>query len=287
MDRLKRIAAIHDLSGVGKCSLTVALPVISAAGVECACVPTAILSTHTGEFTDFVFRDLSDMLLDVAKHWKSCGIEFDGIYSGYLASPAQAEIVARIIDLLSDGEPKIIIDPVMADNGVFYSHLDGGMTDAFRTLARKADLLTPNITEAALLAGLPYLPPPHGESYISDLFGGLFALGAKSVAVTGICPSDGAVANAVCRPGKTPLYEVRPLRDGLFYGTGDIFASAMAAALVRGIDEGGALKIATRLVDAAVRNTVRRGTPRRLGVDFESVLGDFAEMIDQLAARNS
>ena len=150
---LKRIAAIHDLSGLGKCSLTVALPVISATGVECACIPTAVLSTHTGEFTGWTFRDLSDDMLPIARHWQREGVRIDGIYSGYLASPEQAELLSQTIDCIAAPDTLVIVDPVMADNGIYYSQIDERMCAAFRRLLSRADVITPNITEAALLAG--------------------------------------------------------------------------------------------------------------------------------------
>ena len=121
---LKRILAVHDLSGVGKCSLTVALPVISAAGVECACMPTAVLSTHSGDFYGFTKHDLSGELLPMAEHWKREGVRFDGIYTGYLASPAQAAVVEQIIDQLAGPDTLIVVDPVMADNGKLYAGFD-------------------------------------------------------------------------------------------------------------------------------------------------------------------
>ena len=120
---LKRIAAIHDLSGLGKCSLTVALPVISATGVECACIPTAVLSTHTGEFTGWTFRDLSDDMLPIAHHWQCIGARIDGVYSGYLASPEQAQLLAQTLDCIAAPDTLVVIDPVMADNGSYYSKI--------------------------------------------------------------------------------------------------------------------------------------------------------------------
>ena len=137
LPRLKRIAAVHDLSGLGKCSLTVALPVISAAGVECACIPTALLSTHTGEFTGWTLRDLTDEMLPIARHWKRTGAQFDGVYTGYLANPAQAQTLEQVIDLISNPETTLIVDPVMADNGSYYSNMGEEMCAAFRHLIRR------------------------------------------------------------------------------------------------------------------------------------------------------
>ncbi|MCL2342271.1 MAG: bifunctional hydroxymethylpyrimidine kinase/phosphomethylpyrimidine kinase, partial [Firmicutes bacterium] len=226
MNRQKHIAAIHDLSGAGRCSLTVALPVISAAGVTCSCIPTALLSTHTGEFADYVVRDLSEFMLPIARHWRASGLVFDGIYSGYLASPGQAMLLAEVIGALADKNTLILVDPVMADNGRYYANLDARMCAAFRALTAYADLITPNVTEAALLTGLPYQCAPQGEAYIRALFDGLFALGAKTVALTGVSLEAGMLGNAIARKGEAPIFALREARDGVFYGTGGLFASA-------------------------------------------------------------
>ena len=282
MNPQKHIAAVHDLSGAGRCSLTVALPVISAAGVTCSCIPTALLSTHTGEFTGYVAHDLSDFMLPIARHWRASGMTFDGVYSGYLASHEQASLLAAIIGTLADKNTLIIIDPVMADNGRYYANLDARMCAAFRALAGAADLITPNVTEAALLTGLPYQAAPQGEEYIRALFDGLFALGAGAVALTGVSLEAGKLGNAIAESGKEPVFELREAREGIFYGTGDLFASALSALLVLGAPLNSALRAATDLVDAAVRNTVRRGTPRRFGVDFENALPEFARAVESI-----
>ena len=231
---LKRIAAIHDLSGLGKCSLTVALPVISATGVECACIPTAVLSTHTGEFTGWTFRDLSDDMLPIARHWQREGVRIDGIYSGYLASPEQAELLAQTIDCIAAPDTLVIVDPVMADNGIYYSQIDDRMCAAFRRLLSRADVITPNITEAALLAGLPYEPGTHSDAYLAQLFRALGALGAGVVTVTGVRPQPDVIGNVACDCRTGEMYaSMRPAHPGLFYGTGDVFASALSGLLVR------------------------------------------------------
>ena len=186
---LKRIAAIHDLSGLGKCSLTVALPIVSASGVECACIPTALLSTHTGEFTGWTLHDLSGEMLPIAEHWRSVGARFDGIYSGYLASPEQEFLLERIIDLIADGDTMVIVDPAMADNGEYYINFDFRMCEAFRRLCTRAHIITPNVTEAAFLSGLPYKTAPHDMAYIDSLFDGLAPLGPEIIAITGVRPS--------------------------------------------------------------------------------------------------
>jgi len=283
MENLKRIAAIHDLSGFGKCSLTVALPVISASGVECSCMPTALLSTHTGGFTGFTFRDLSGEMLPIARHWKNEGIGFDGIYSGYLASASQEKTLEEIIDILAGEKTRIIVDPVMADNGKYYSQLGDEMCGAFRSLCGRAHIITPNITEAALLTGLPYSEGPHSEEYLRELFSGLSALCRGVIAITGVRPDHKNVG--VCAlntlTGEKCLC-VRPARAGVFYGTGDIFASAFASLILRGAGLGEAAETAISLVGDSIDRTAARSTPRRNGVDFEGALPAYIERVAAL-----
>ena len=279
----KRIAAVHDLSGMGKCSLTVALPVISAAGVECACIPTALLSTHTGEFTGFTIRDLSDEMLPIATHWQSTGAQFDGIYSGYLASPAQEQLLEGVIQRLANPETWIIVDPVMGDNGRYYHNLGEDMCAAFRRLCGRADVITPNITEAALLTGLPYLAPPHDPAYIQQLLTGLAALGPRAVVITGVQLTPEEVGTMALDRDSGQTYTVlRPVRPGMFYGTGDIFASSLAALLVRGAGLEQALETASTLVADSIERCWLRDTPRRFGVDFEGALPAFVERMQAI-----
>ena len=283
LEPLKRIVAVHDLSGVGKCSLTVALPIISASGVECACLPTALLSTHTGEFEGFTFKDLSDELLPISKHWHAEGISFNGIYSGYLATPAQELLLEKIIDEISDESTLVICDPVMADNGSYYSGFDDTMAEAFRRLITKADIITPNITEAAFLTGMPYSGSVHNKEYIAQLIAALAAMGPQIVALTGVHLSETEVGTAVYdnESGET-YYCMRPARNGVFYGTGDIFASAFASLAVRGADIKIACEAATALVSDSIERTVERGTPRRMGVDFEGALMNYIRCIEKI-----
>jgi len=283
MEELMRIAAIHDISGVGKCSLTVALPVISASGVECACLPTALLSTHTGDFEGFTFKDLSDEMLPIARHWKKEGIVFDGIYSGYLASAKQAEMLEEIIAILANDKTKIIVDPVMADNGRYYSNLGHDMCLAFRRLCGRADIITPNITEAALLTDLPYKEGPHDKEYIESLVKELSKLCSGIIAITGVCPEKDSVGVYAVdtRTGERSL-SVSPAKEGVFCGTGDIFASAFATLTLRGASLRDAVETATSLVEESIGRTVLRGTPRRNGVDFEGALPGYIKRVSEL-----
>lgn len=283
MDKLKRIAAIHDISGLGKCSLTVALPVISASGVECACIPTALLSTHTGEFTGFTFRDLSDELLPIAEHWKREGVELDGIYSGYLASAQQEKTLEQMIDLLATENTKIIVDPVMADNGEYYSTHGEDMCLAFRRLCSRADIITPNVTEAALLTDIEYCAGVHDCEYINRLIEGLRQYCKGIIAITGVKPTENSVGVAAIDVATGEMcIATRPVLPGVFYGTGDIFASAFSALLVRGAALRDASETALSLVAESIDRTVKRGNPRRMGVDFEGALFSYVNQVSSL-----
>ena len=283
LPKLKRIAAVHDISGFGKCSLTVALPVVSATGVECACMPTALFSTHTGEFTGWTFRDLTDQMLPMARHWHSIGVPFDGIYSGYLASPAQVGLLGLVIDELAGPETLIVCDPAMADNGRYYAGLGDELRDALRALFARAHVVTPNITEAALLTGEEYRPAPHDAEYIDKLFRGLEGLGPRVAAITGVHPSANEIGTVVrdFTTGES-FSAMAPALAGVFYGTGDIFASAFAALLVRGAGAGQALEAASALVRGSIERSFLRDTPRPWGVDFEGVLPDYIRRVEAI-----
>ena len=169
MERQKRVLAVHDISGVGRCSLTVALPIISAAGVECSVLPTAVLSTHTGGFTGYTCRDLTDDLLPMARHWSSLGERFDAIYMGYLGSFAQMDMMREVFSILAEKDTLIAVDPVMGDNGKLYAAFDMTFPPAMRELCTHADLIKPNMTEAALLLGEEYRPGPYTREYVEGL----------------------------------------------------------------------------------------------------------------------
>ena len=280
---LKRIAAVHDLSGFGKCSLTVALPIVSASGVECACIPTALLSTHTGGFTDWTFCDLSQQIVPIAKHWNKVGVKFDGVYSGYLASPEQGALLEQAIDLIRNDNTLVIVDPAMADNGRYYTNLDGRMAACFRSLIAKADVITPNITEARFLTGERYCAGTQEPDFVEKLLDGLTRLGPRIVAVTGVSLEVGSVG-IVARDNLSGerCSVMGSAHDGTFHGAGDVFASAFAALLVRGASLGDALSAAQSLTAAAIERTEAHGTPRHFGLDFEGALPQYIDRISKM-----
>lgn len=281
MNELKRMAAIHDLSGLGKCSLTVALPIVSATGVECCCIPTALLSTHTGGFTDWTFTDLSDEIVPIASHWNSLNIKFDAIYSGYLASPAQGKLLEQAIDLMAGENTVVIVDPVMADNGKYYANLGEQMAECFRSLMAKADIVTPNITEACFITNTEYRSGQYTLEFVEELIEKLAQLGPKTVAITGVSLEPGKVG-VVAKDviiGKTCI-AMNEAREGVFHGAGDVFASSFAALLTRGADLDTALQTAEAFVADCIERTEKRGAPRHYGMDFESALPGYIKSVE-------
>ena len=220
---MKRIITIQDISCLGKCSLTVALPVISAMGVECAILPTAVLSTHT-MFQNFTCKDLTDQIGPIARHWKQENIRFDAIYTGYLASAEQIDDVCRFFDQFKTEDNFIFVDPVMADNGKLYAAFDEAFPREMAKVCAKADIIVPNLTEASLLTGLPYRTD-YDEGYLKELLQGLASLGPRNVVVTGVRPDEGRVGVMAYdqKTGETFTYynELLPVS---YHGTGDIFA---------------------------------------------------------------
>lgn len=278
---MKRMAAIHDLSGFGKCSVTVALPIVSASGVECCCIPTALLSTHTGGFEGWTFKDLSSEMLPIARHWHELGLKFDAVYSGYLASREQGEILSECISLLSDENTLIIVDPAMADNGKYYANLDETMADCFREIIGKANVITPNITEACFLTGTEYCAGPHTEEFVNTLMEKLLKMGPEIVVITGVVSPDGkvGVVGADRRSGARCAC-MSPARKGIFHGSGDVFASAFSALLVRGFPFETALRLSERFVADCVLRTGLRCGEGNYGLDFEAALPDYIMSIN-------
>lgn len=273
----KRVAAIHDISCFGKCSLTVALPIISAAGIETSVIPTAILSTHTGGFTDYTYRDLTEDILPVATHWSSLGLSFDAVYTGYLGSLHQVDLVSQIADLLKSDETLLVVDPVMADNGRLYTAFSDSFPREMRRLCQKADIIVPNVTEACLLLDIPYQPGPYNRGFIEDLLHGLAALGPGQIVLTGVSFDGKDLGAASFDAGSGTLdFSSAPLVDGFYPGTGDIFASVLIASLLSDRSLSDACRIAVQFTTDSILRTKMAGTDPRFGVNFEAGLGALA-----------
>lgn len=229
-----RILTIQDISCFGKCSLTVALPVISAMGVETVIMPTAVLSTHTGGFSGFTFRDLTSDMTAISEHWKSINLKFNSIYTGYLGSFEQLEIVGNIFDDFGKDSLKFI-DPVMGDNGKLYTGFTPEFAKEMSKLCAKSDIIVPNMTEAAYMLDIPYLPAPYDEEYIKTVLIKLTELGCHISALTGVVTSDGK-HGVMAYDSKTKKFSsyFRENIDVKFHGTGDIFASTMCGSMTLG-----------------------------------------------------
>ncbi len=271
---MKRVFAIHDMSGIGKCSLTAAIPIISAAGAECNPIPTAVLSSHTGNISGYTFRDLTDDLYDYIAHWKKIGIRPDTIYSGYLGSGEQIEFVASVIRDFSDEKTLVIVDPAMADSGVLYTGFDVSFADKIKKLCSMADVITPNLTEACILTGIGYRED-YDESYIASLIDALSLLTGRYVILTGVSDKAGMTGCCVYDSLNSDLrYFSSEKCDGVYYGTGDVFSSVLTALMTNGINIFEAAEKAVEFTYKAVYETYSEGTDTRLGIAFEKFLGD-------------
>ncbi len=270
MERLKRVAAINDISGFGKCSLTVALPVISAMGIEVAALPTAVLSTHTGGFPDFTYRDLTADMRPIAEHWKSLRLNFDAIYSGFLGSVEQIDIVSDFIDDFKSEDTVVLVDPAMADGGRMYATFDKAFAGHMKRLCQKADIIVPNFTEAAFMLDEEYIEAPYEKSYVEDTLKRLCDLGVPNVVLTGVSFDEMQVGSAAY-DGKTGeiSYALADTVDGFFHGTGDVFASALLGAYMNGQSLSRSAEIAVEYTHGCIVRTKQAGTDLRYGVDFE------------------
>jgi pyridoxine kinase len=276
----KRVAAIHDISCFGKCSLTVALPVISAAGIEVSAIPTAVLSTHTGGFTGFTYRDLTDDILPVVRHWQTLGISFDAVYTGFLGSFEQIDIMMEVFAALKTPGNLTLVDPVMADNGKLYSVFPPDFPQGMKKLCAMADIIVPNMTEAALLAGDAYHEGPYDKSYIEDLFRRLSGIGPQRVVLTGVYFDDVELGAAIYDRGEITYLLSRRI-EGYYHGTGDLFASALLAGVLDGLSLADAAGAAIGLTVESIERTKQAGTDIRFGVNFEAGLARFAAQLEQ------
>ena len=269
---IPRILTVQDISCVGQCSATVALPVISACGVEACIMPSAILSTHTGGFHGFTFRDLTADMPGIERHWISEGIRFQAVSSGYLASTTQIDIVRDLMDrLLMPGGVKIV-DPAMADHGKLYYGFDQAFVEKMSELCAAADYILPNLTEACFLTGTPYRQEIREPEEIRALLEKLGALGPAAVVLKGISAADGKIGNAVydVKSSSVRYYFTQRIEKNS-HGTGDCFAAAFTGALMRGLDAFDAMALATDFVVECLRQTMM-DPEHWYGISFERAL---------------
>jgi pyridoxine kinase len=261
---MAHVLSVQDLSCLGKCSLTVALPVLSAMGCTCTPLPTAVLSSHTAFEAPYV-RSMTQDIVPMGAHLKTTGVSFDAVTVGYLACPEQAAAVEAVLDLFDAIK---IIDPAMGDHGRLYSGLTDGHIAAMAQLCKKGNILLPNLTEAALLTGLPYREDPD-RAYCEELLDGMLCFGADAVILTGACATPGKTGFACKRKnGDVFFYEADPL-PGAYHGTGDLFASVFAGAVALGKQIPDAATLAAKFVEKVIAATPK-STP--FGVNFESCL---------------
>lgn len=278
-----RVLAINDISCVGKCSLTVALPIISASGVTCDILPTAILSTHTGGFSGYTFRDLSEDIPAMLAQWKTLGLQYDIIISGYLGSISQIEMVKAIKRVFLKEGGLMIVDPVMGDNGVLYSHFDQKFVEEMKGLCRTADVIVPNLTEACFLTDTAFSSVT--EKDYPAILAKLKALCPRpSVTGCDVTGADGTKSYVFYtdEKGNGKSYATQKI-EGAFHGAGDVYASALVGCLARGVDTDSAVRIAAEFTTDSIRQTALDGTEARYGLNSESQMYAYLKALDGAA----
>ena len=269
---MKKLVTIQDASCFGKCSITVALPIISAMGVECAIIPTSILSTHTGGFKDFTFRDLSEDIPKIKEHWKKYDLKFDTIYTGYLGSHSQIDYVMDFARDFKGDDTLLFVDPAMGDKGRLYTGFDAEFPAHMAKLCAMADIIVPNMTEASFMLGIEYREE-YDEEHVKNVLRSLCALGAKKAVLTGVS-FEKTTQGAMLYDSDTDTFYSHFQKNipMSFHGTGDTFASTFAGALTRGIDEKEALALAVDFTVECIHSTVPDVQDHWYGTKFEECL---------------
>ncbi len=266
----KKIAVINDMSGFGRCSLAVSMPIISYMGIQCCPVPTSIFSNHTG-FQEYFFDDYTDRMEEYISKWHHLGLKFEGITSGFLGSKKQIEMVIRFIEEFRSGRTKVIIDPVMGDHGKVYATYTDEMCQEMQRLVKYADIITPNLTECCRLTDTPYKETGWRKKELHVMAEKLFEKGPDKVVITGI-PQGEFIANYVMEKGKEPRI-LRTHKAGTERsGTGDVFASIIAADAVNGVAFDQSVKKASNFVKKCILKSVELDIPKTDGVCFEEIL---------------
>ena len=275
------IAAVHDLSGYGKCSLTVAIPILAVMGMQVCPIPTSILSTQTSGFKDYTFFDFTDQMEGIINHWKTLDIKFDAIYTGFLGSSRQIDIIINFIDSFKHDGMLIVIDPVLGDDGELYDTISKTIVDGMKKLVAKATLITPNITEAAILLG----ENNYGklsEKKIKSILGTLSEMGPDMVVITSVSMENEEYPVVAAYDKKLNKYwkiknEYIPVS---YPGTGDIFASIMTGCILRGDNVPLAAACAVDFITAAIKETYAHNVLPRNGLLFEKFLGKLSAALN-------
>lgn len=279
----KRVIAVHDISCIGRCSLTVALPVLSAAGIETSVIPTAVLSTHTGGFSGFTFRDLTDDIEPIVNHWKTLDIKTDGIYTGYLGSYRQAEIVEKLIDVMKTEKTFTLVDPVMGDSGRLYTGIDEKLVGGMKKLCKRADMVVPNITEASMMLGMEYIGEGYKEEYVKEMLKRLCGDDTRYAILSGVSFEKGKTGSASYDAENDAFsYYFTDQVEGFYHGTGDVFASALLGAVLNGKSNYEAIKIAVDYTAESIKITHGFKSDTRYGVDFELALPSYMKALGRI-----
>lgn len=277
---MKRVVTIQDISCFGKCSITVALPIISAMGIECAIIPTSVLSTHTGGFEGFTFRDLSEDIPKIKEHWKKYKLSFDTIYTGYLGSHSQIDYVIDFANEFKREDNLLFVDPAMGDKGKLYTGFDESFPPHMAKLCAIADIIVPNLTEASFMLGLEY-KESYDEEYIKDVLKMLCVLGAKKAVLTGISYEKDTQGAVLYDSDTDEFYSYFASNIPMnFHGTGDTFASVFAGALTRGIEEKEALRLAVDFTVETIKATIPDAENHKYGTKFEACLPSLIKRLD-------
>jgi len=279
---MKKVVTIQDISCYGKCSLTVALPIISAMGVETSVIPTAVLSTHTGGFKNYTFRDLTEDILPISNHWKSLDLKFDAVYTGYLGSLEQIKLMSDFFDMFRADDNYIIVDPVLGDKGMLYPRFDKDFVFGMKSLCEKADIILPNMTEASFMLDIPYSETV-SEDFVKDCLKKLSGFGCNTVVITGIQYDEkhhGAVAYQ--KSTDTFASSFRNHINAYVHGTGDVFSSAFSGAVAKGASLQKALDIAVNFTADCIEATLPIPENYMNGVHFEKCLGKLAEISSEI-----
>lgn len=266
---MKKIVTMQDISCVGKCSLTVALPVLSAMGIETAVMPTAVLSTHT-MFHDFTFHDLTDQLEPIMAHWKKEHFAFDAVYTGYLGSFEQIQLATELFDHFGQGIK--LVDPCMADNGKLYAGFTEDFAAQMKQLCAKADFIVPNLTEASFLLKIPYTED-YDEEFIRDVLRKLTDLGCHYAVLTGVSLQKGKIGVYAYDRNTDSYFSYFNVQEPVsFHGTGDLFASTFVGGLVDGLSPERSLEIACDFVKRSIHLTLAEKDHNIYGVNFEEAI---------------
>ena len=270
-NRQKKIAAVNDMTGFGRCSLAAAIPVISRLGVQCCALPTAVLSNHTG-FPSFFIDDYTRHFEAYAGEWKKLGLRFNGIFTGFLGSKEQFDMVRRFLDEFADPETVICVDPVMGDCGRTYSSYTDAMCRAMRDLVSRSHIITPNLTEACILTDTQYHESKWSVRELNELLAALKKLGPEKIVITGIHQGQ-FVANLCAAPDAEPVFVRQHQIGQQRSGVGDVFSSVIAADAVNGVDFTKSVRRASAFVKKCIRRSIELEIPVTDGLCFEELLG--------------